>query len=204
MSRAWSAPQVAIGVEVDLSAALKRRALLGTAQVNVTHLVLRAVALTLAEHPALNGTVDEAGAPRPAERVNLGLAVALEDGLLVPVIDDADRRSLVDLAAAAREAAELARDGRLSPASMQGGTFTVSTLGATGIDWFTPILNPPQIAILGVGCVAERAVVRDGAVQATPTATLVLVFDHRAVDGMPAARFLAALRARLEEDASSL
>ena len=93
--------------------------------------------------------------------------------------------------------AEGARGGKLPASAYQRGTFTVSTLGATGIDWFTPVLNPPQIAILGVGRVAERPVVIAGEVVARPMMTLTLVFDHRALDGHPAGLFLGALARRL-------
>jgi pyruvate dehydrogenase E2 component (dihydrolipoamide acetyltransferase) len=159
--------------------------------------VLRAVALVLTEHPRLNGRVI-ADAVETSDAVHLGLAVDADDVVLVPVIRHADRKSIAELATEAAALADAARAGRLPPAASQGGTFTVSTLGAAGIDWFTPVLNAPQIAILGVGRIAPRAVVRDGAVVVAPTMHLTLVFDHRAVDGRPAARFLAALRARLE------
>jgi pyruvate dehydrogenase E2 component (dihydrolipoamide acetyltransferase) len=127
--------------------------------------------------------------------------VNLDEGLAVPVIRDADRKSIAELAREARRLAAAARAGQLAPAAFQGGTFTVSNLGATGIDAFTPIINPPQVAILGVGRRALRPVVRGDQVVAAPTLVLTLVFDHRAIDGFPAAMFLAALRDRLERAA---
>jgi pyruvate/2-oxoglutarate dehydrogenase complex dihydrolipoamide acyltransferase (E2) component len=134
-----------------------------------------------------------------ASSVNIGLAVSLEEGVIVPVIHDADRKAMTPLAAEAGQLAQAARTGSLPGTALRDGTFTVSTLGATGIDWFTPVLNSPVAAILGVGRVAERPVVRDRAVIVAPTVVLTLVFDHRAVDGQPAALFLAAVRDRLEQ-----
>ena len=199
MALAWQQPRVAIGVEVEMSAALD---LLqdqrgdGT-RLSPTHAVLRSVSLTLREHPRLNSRVNE-DAVELALDVNLGLAVSLDEGVIVPVIRNADRRSLLELAAEAEELAQAARAGSLPGTALRDGTFTVSALGATGIDWFTPILNPPQVAILGVGRVTERVIARDGAAVVAPTVVLTLIFDHRAVDGHPAALFLAALRDRLE------
>ena len=202
MTSAWqTVPRVAAGLEVDVTACLATRKALQERlgpepHVSLTHLILRAVALTLREHPRLNAHVVE-GAVEVVADVNLGLAVNLEDGLVVPVLRHADRKSVVELAAEARRLAEAAREGRLPPATLQGATFTVTNLGATGIDWFTPIIHQPQIAILGVGRVAERAVVRDGRVVVAPTMILTLVYDHRGVDGYPASLFLAAVGDRL-------
>lgn len=202
MSAGWQAPRVALGAEVDMTRCLallaERQALAGAAErLTVTALVLRAVALALREHPALNALMREGGIERMAA-VHLGLAVALDEGLAVPVIRDAETKSVPALAAEARALAQDARAGRLAPRAFQGGTFTVTNLGMTGIDWFTPILNPPQVGILGLSRVSERAVVREGRLVAAPVTTLTLVFDHRAVDGYPAAQFLRALRERLE------
>ncbi len=202
MTSAWqTVPRVAAGLEVDVTACLATRKALQDRlgpepHVSLTHLILRAVALTLREHPRLNARVVE-GMVEVVTDVNLGLAVNLEDGLVVPVLRHADRKSVVELASEARRLAEAAREGRLPPASLQGGTFTVSNLGATGIDWFTPIINQPQVAILGVGRVAEHAVVRAGQVVVAPTMMLTLVYDHRGVDGHPASLFLAAVGDRL-------
>ena len=199
MALAWQQPRVAIGVEVEMSAALavlQEQRGDGT-RLSPTHAVLRSVSLTLPEHPRLNSRVNE-DAVELASDVHLGLAVSLDEGVIVPVIRNADRKSLLELAAEAGELARAARAGSLPGTHLHEGTFTVSTLGATGIDWFTPILNPPQVAILGVGRVTERVIARDGAAVVAPTMVLTLIFDHRAVDGHPAALFLAALRDRLE------
>ncbi|MGD9762395.1 MAG: dihydrolipoamide acetyltransferase family protein [Candidatus Binatia bacterium] len=203
MTSSWqTAPRVAVFAEVETSACDRlietlRRSASPPAQVSLTHVILRAVALTLKEHPRLNGRVAEGGVEIMRD-VHLGLAVNLDDGLVVPVIRNADRRSIPELAREAQQLAETARGGRLEPAALQGGTFTLSNLGPAAIDAFTPIINPPQIGILGVGRRAPRAIVRDGVVVAAPTIMLTLVFDHRAIDGYPASLFLAALRTRLE------
>lgn len=202
MAAAWQNPRVAAGVRVEMSACLaladELQAGLGPElKLTPTHLLLRAVALTLAEHPRLNGVVGEDGAELAAE-VALGLAVNLEEGIVVPVIRDVASRPLEEIVSESRRLAEAARAGELGNAELSGGTFSVSNLGATGIDWFTPILNSPQIAILGVGAIAERPVASGGEVRAAPTMDLTLVYDHRAVDGHPASLMLAALRDRLQ------
>jgi len=199
MAAAWQAPRVAQTVEVDMTQCFALQARMhgeGT-RVTVTPIVLRGIALALRAHPQLNALLRQDGIERSAE-VHLGVAVALDEGLAVPVIRDAHELSIAQLAQAARELASASREGRLAPRHFQGGTFTVTNLGATGIDWFTPILNAPQVAILGMGATRERAVVRNGALAIAPVMTLTLVFDHRALDGDPAARFLADLRRRLE------
>jgi pyruvate/2-oxoglutarate dehydrogenase complex dihydrolipoamide acyltransferase (E2) component len=199
LTAAWQAPRVAQGLDVDMTAVLARvkaeRAATGT-KISITHAVLRAAALTLREHPAVNGIVSDQAVEHWAE-VNLGVAVNTPVGVVVPVLMQADTLNLGELEQRIGSLASSARAGKLPASAYQRGTFTVSTLGATGIDWFTPVLNPPQIAILGVGRVAERAVVISGQVVARPMMTLTLVFDHRALDGHPAGLFLSALAQRL-------
>ena len=199
LTTAWQAPRVAQGLDADMSAVLARvkteRAATGR-KISITHAVLRAAALTLREHPAVNGVVSDQAVELWAD-VNLGVAVNTPVGVVVPVLAQADTFDLGELEQRVAVLAEGARGGKLPAAAYQRGTFTVSTLGATGIDWFTPVLNPPQIAILGVGRVAERPVVIAGEVVARPMMTLTLVFDHRALDGHPAGLFLSALARRL-------
>jgi len=199
LTAAWQAPRVAQGLDADMTAVLprveKERQDTGR-RISITHAVLRSVALTLREHPAVNGIVSEQGVELWPQ-VNLGVAVNTPNGVVVPVVPQADTKGFAALEAEVATLAEGARTGRLPASAYQRGTFTVSTLGATGIDWFTPVLNPPQIAILGVGRVAPRAVVVDGAVAARPMMTLTLVFDHRALDGHPAGLFLSAVVRRL-------
>ena len=200
----WQAvPHVAESIQVEMSACLAlreglRRDLGPDHPVSVNDLILRAVALTLREHPRLNARLAGDAVEVMAE-INVGVAVSLPDGLVVPVIRNADRKSIAELGAETRELAAAARANTLSTQALQSGTFTVTNLGPTGVGTFSPIIHAPEIAILGVGGVEPRAIVRDGQVVAAPSVFLSLVFDHRAVDGYPAAQFLAALRARLEQ-----
>lgn len=196
-----STAQLTISTEADVTAmARRRRTLLSEFQLTYTDLVIEAVAKTLRHHPRLNATV-EGETVREHGEVHVGLAVALDDGLIVPVIRNADRKSLHALAEEARTLAEQARSGALSADQVSGGTFTVTTLGAWGVDAFTPILNLPQVAILGVGRVAEKPAVHDGAIAIRSLMTLSLTFDHRVVDGAPAAAFLQAVAAALHTSA---
>jgi pyruvate dehydrogenase E2 component (dihydrolipoamide acetyltransferase) len=131
--------------------------------------------------------------------LHLGIAVDTPDGLLVPVVRAADRLSLAELAVRSRESIERARSGRLAASQMQGGVFTVSNLGMYGIEAFTPMINYPEVAILGVGAIRREAVVLgSGQIVAQPRLTLSLTFDHGAIDGAPAAAFLRDLGAALE------
>jgi pyruvate/2-oxoglutarate dehydrogenase complex dihydrolipoamide acyltransferase (E2) component len=150
----------------------------------------------LRAHPRLNARVTH-DAVEVAPEVNLGLAVSLDDGVIVPVIRNADTKSMSELALEVTSLAQAARAGSLLAAALRDGTFTVSNLGATGIDWFTPILNAPQAGILGIGRVAEGVLARNGTAAVAPTVILTLVFDHRAVDGHPASLLLASVRDRL-------
>jgi pyruvate dehydrogenase E2 component (dihydrolipoamide acetyltransferase) len=202
MTAGWQAPRVAMGIDVDMTRAQAMQSHLQVqaadgVRITVTAILLQAVACALRRHPALNALMREGGIER-VPQVNLGLAVALDEGLAVPVIREADGKTVETLAVESRELALQARAGKLPPKAYQGGTFTVTNLGMTGIDWFTPILNPPQVGILGISRVAERAVVREGRVLALPMTTLTLVFDHRAIDGYPAALFMQTLRELLE------
>jgi pyruvate dehydrogenase E2 component (dihydrolipoamide acetyltransferase) len=162
-----------------------------------TDLIHLAVARALREEPRINCRLD-GQAVRVQKEVNLSFAVDLGEGLVAAVIKDADKKSLGDLAKAARDLAERARAGRLSPAEMADGTFTVSNLGGLGVESFTPIINQPQAGILGIGKIMEKAVVRGGGIHVRSMLTLCLVFDHRLLDGAPAAKFLAKVKELLE------
>jgi pyruvate dehydrogenase E2 component (dihydrolipoamide acetyltransferase) len=199
LTAAWQAPRVAQGLDADMTKVLARVAREREAtgrKISITHVVLRAVALALREHPTVNGIVTEQGVELWSQ-VNLGVAVNTVHGVVVPVLMQADGRNLESLESEVARLAEGARGGKLPASAYQRGTFTVSTLGATGIDWFTPVLNPPQVAILGVGRVAQRAVVVDDMIVPRPMMTLTLVFDHRALDGHPAGLFLSDVARRL-------
>jgi len=159
---------------------------------SVTDLVLKAVAVALASHPALNARLEDDVITQHS-RIDLGVAVALDDGLIVPVVRDAGAKSLAELSVEVRDLAERVRDKSAKPDEVSGSTFTVTNLGAYGIDGFTPIINPPEVAILGVGQAAEVPI-RDGDdVAWRQMITFSLTIDHRAVDGAPGAQFLQTL-----------
>ncbi|VVQ20704.1 2-oxo acid dehydrogenase subunit E2 [Pseudomonas fluorescens] len=199
MTQAWQAPRVALGLELEMGPLLARAKAMSAAEgvkITPTVLLLVALARTLKLHPRLNALFTDKGIEE-VHAVNLTVAVHTEKGLLTPVIRDAEQKSAVQLAAELGELASLAREGKLPPTAYQKGTFTLSNLAAAGIDWVTPILNAPQVSILGVGRTREAVVVRDGAPAVAQVATLTLVFDHRAVDGYPASLFLRDLGACL-------
>ncbi|QWK11199.1 MAG: 2-oxo acid dehydrogenase subunit E2 [Thermoflexus hugenholtzii] len=199
------APQFTVSIDVemgramaiveDLAAWAERE---GGPRVTLTALLVKACAWALRRHPALNATL-EGEEILEWEDVNIGVAVAVPEGLVVPVIPEADRRGVWEIARMLEEKVGRAREGRLRPEDVQGGTFTLSNLGMYGIDRFTAILNPPQAGILAVGRVAKRPVVGEGdEVVVRPVATLTLTADHRVIDGAQAAQFMETLRAVLE------
>ena len=195
--------QLTLGTEATMDAALALRAQLkdqwrhaGMPVPTITDLVVKAAALALREHPRLNASVRD-GAIYVLPEINVGLAVALEDGLLVPVLKGADQLPLSAMAAESRRLAQAARDGRLALAELEDGTFTVSTLGSQGIDFFTPVITPGQVAILGVGRVRDSVRWEDTTPVRTQVLTLSITFDHRAVDGAPAAEYLRSVVSRL-------
>ena len=169
-------------------------------RVTYTDLLLWATAGALAERPSVNASWIEGNPPtvRSHPRVNLGFAVAVDDGLIVPVIRDAGSLSPGQISVQRRRLEGAARGGRLRPEDLRGGTFTVSNLGGAGVDEFIALINPPEAGILAVGAVKPRAVVVDGALVAAPTVRLTLTGDHRVFDGMEGARFLQAIAARLQ------
>jgi len=203
--RSWQdVPHFFLMREVDATrldgwrASARRRA--EAEKVTHTDLLIRLVAAALREHPRVNATWQD-GTIAANAQVNVGLAVATDDGLVVPVIADADRLELSEIAGRRAELVAAARDRKLKPADVQGGTFTISNLGMFGVDAFMAIVNAPQAAILSVGRIAQRAVVVDDAVVARPTLVLGLSFDHRVVDGAAGARFLDTLASLVEEPA---
>jgi pyruvate dehydrogenase E2 component (dihydrolipoyllysine-residue acetyltransferase) len=159
--------------------------------VTLTALIVKACALALREHPQLNARLDAPnGAIVIEQDVNVGVAVAQDAGLIVPVVRNADRLSLKELAAILQDQVRKAREDRLAVQDVEGGTFTVTSLEGTSVDAFTPIINPPQAAILGVGRVRDIAAFEGSEVVKRQATTLSLTFDHRVTDGQPAARFL--------------
>ncbi len=205
VARSWqTVPHFFLVREVDASrlAAWREVARSRPGGEGVTHtdLLVRICAAALREHPRVNATWGD-GAIVPQEDVNLGSAVATDEGLVVPVVHGADRLSLADLSARRAELVATARDGRLGPADVQGGTFTISNLGMFGVDAFLAIVNAPQAAILAVGRIVDRVVAVDGAPAVRPTMALSLSFDHRVVDGARGAQFLDTVAALVEEPA---
>jgi len=166
-------------------------------RISVNDLLVKACARALIAHPEVNVAFDGDRILR-YRHVNVGIAVAVDDGLTVPVIHDADQKTLGQISAESRELAERARSGRLTLDELSGGTFTVSNLGMFGIDHFTAVINPPQAAILAVGAARQEPVVRNGEVVAGTTMKATLSVDHRALDGATGARFLADLRELVE------
>jgi pyruvate dehydrogenase E2 component (dihydrolipoamide acetyltransferase) len=158
-------------------------------KISVTDLIIKASAVTLRAHPEVNAAFDGDAIIRRGH-VNVGVAVALEDGLIVPVIKDADVKSLSQISTEAKELAGKARAGKLKPDEFSGGTFTISNLGMFGIDSFTAVLNPPEAAILAVGSTADEPVVVDGEVTVRARTRLTLTVDHRVLDGATGAAFL--------------
>ncbi len=202
MTASWtSAPHFYLVREVNvtrlvswLETARKRTG----ARITYTDLLVKLVAATLVQHPRVNVSWKDGGLERHPD-VNVGLAVALDDGLVVPVIHRADTLGLTDLAAKREDLVSRAQAGKLRPADIQGGVFTISNLGMYGVDAFSAIVNPPQAAILAVGRIADRVVPVNGQPAVQPTMVLTLSCDHRALDGARGAQFLGALADLIEE-----
>ena len=172
----------------------------GSAVPSYTDFLVKFVAVALQKHPLLASRWTDTGIV-PATSIDIGIAVDTEAGLLVPVIRAVPTLGLREVAARSRELVDLARSGKLTSRDMQGGCFTITNLGAFGIDAFTPIINPPECAILGVGRIERRPVMDGDRVIGRELVTLSLTFDHRIVDGAPAARFLQTLAACIENPA---
>ncbi len=197
-----SMAQVTLTTEADVTDLQQlRETLKQDFDLTYTDMIVKAAALTLREHPRLNAHV-EGETIRLAQQIHIGIAVALEDGLIVPVVRHPDRKLLREIALETSHLAHQAREGGLTPEEVTGSTFTVTNLGMYGVDAFTPIINPPEVAILGVGRLVEKPVRGPQGVEWRQMLTLSLTFDHRAVDGAPAAAFLQAVRKHLEEPAA--
>lgn len=169
-------------------------------KLTVTPLILKAVVEALKKHPIFNSSLDEAANEIVIkEYFHLGIAVDTEQGLMVPVIRDVDKKSVLDLAKELEQLAAKARDRKISTEEMKGGTFTISNQGAIGGAHFTPIVNKPEVAILGIGRGAMKPVVRDGKIEARLMTPLALSYDHRVIDGGSAARFIVDLVRAMED-----
>jgi pyruvate dehydrogenase E2 component (dihydrolipoamide acetyltransferase) len=166
-------------------------------QASYTDMLVKAVAKALREQPIMNATLEDERI-KVFEDVNVGVAVATDKGLVVPVVHEADKKSLSDIASFLKELVEKAREGKLAKDDLTGGTFTITNLGMYGVDMFIPIINPPETAILGVGRVTQKPVVVNGQIAIKPIMQLSLAYDHRIVDGAPAAKFLQRVKQILE------
>jgi pyruvate dehydrogenase E2 component (dihydrolipoamide acetyltransferase) len=208
MGQSWrEAARVTLFAGADMSEMVRLRETKGAEwerrfriKASYSDLIHLAVARALKEEPRINCRLD-GQAVRVRREINLAFAVDLGEGLVAAVIKDADRKSLGELAQAARDLTERARAGKLASDDMADGTFTVTNLGGLGVESFTPIINQPQAGILGIGKIMERPVVRGGGIHVRSMMTLSLVFDHRLLDGAPAARFLAKVKELLENPA---
>jgi pyruvate dehydrogenase E2 component (dihydrolipoyllysine-residue acetyltransferase) len=197
-------PDFTLRAEVDMDQAVAMRAQLHSEPVaSYNDMVVRACAIALREHPRANAAYRD-GVFECYERINVGIAVATADSLIVPTLFDADRKALLEIAREARGLAERVRRGEITPAELSGGTFTVSNLGMYGVSSFHAIINPPQAAILAVGEVRELPVVRDGQIVPGRRMTIALTCDHRILYGAPAAEFLARVRQLLEQPVNLL
>ncbi|MFC1931652.1 dihydrolipoamide acetyltransferase family protein, partial [Chloroflexota bacterium] len=199
-----SAQLTAMG-EIDMTQMVKLRqdllgqeSTLGT-RITYTDLLVFAIARVLKDHPIINSSLID-GEIKVWEDINVGVAVALDEGLIVPSVKGADKKSLVEISQTVKALAEKARGGKLTPDEITGGTFTLSNLGAMGAGYRfeTVIINQPESAILGTGAITERAVVRDGQIVIRPIMTYYFTYDHRVIDGAVAANFMAGLIKLLE------
>ena len=204
MAHSWSvAPKVTHHTSVDLSALLALRKTINNGvkdkdKTSITDLLVKAVARALEKKPGLNVTLDDEQI-KVLQNIDIGVAVALPDGLVVPVVRNANKKDLYEVGKEIRDLAKRARRNKLEPDEMTGGSFTITNIGAYGsVDWFTPIINQPESAILGIGRTVERPVVVDGQITIRPVMGLSLAFDHRVIDGAPAAEFLGILIGLIE------
>jgi pyruvate dehydrogenase E2 component (dihydrolipoamide acetyltransferase) len=198
-------PDFSLTTEVDMQACVALREQFQELELEATpslnDMVVKAAALALREHPRANGSYKD-GRVELHSRINVGVAVAAQDGLVVPTIFDADAKSLGSIAKETRAVAAKVREGRISSPDLSGGTFTVSNLGMYGVTEFTAVINPPQAAILAVGAMTPRPVVRAGEVVVRNIMAMTLVCDHRILYGADAAEFLARIREVLEAPAA--
>ncbi|HEV2711713.1 MAG TPA: dihydrolipoamide acetyltransferase family protein, partial [Gaiellaceae bacterium] len=209
LTKAWEAPVFQVSMSADMTRAQEVRqrhvelTREGETNPTVSDLLTKACAVALMRHPEVNAHYAEEAVKR-FPTANVGMAVATDRGLVVPVIRGAERLNLAEIAAARADLVTRARDAKLQQQDLEGGTFTVSNLGMYGVEQFVAVLNPPEVAILAVGAIEERPVVVSGELEFRPTMSLTLTCDHRAIDGSVAAEFLGTVRALLEEPGLAL
>jgi pyruvate dehydrogenase E2 component (dihydrolipoamide acetyltransferase) len=205
-----TAAHCSVTVEVDASRMIALRQEVnvkleseGKPHISYTDILVKALANALKDHPILNSAL-EGDQLKIFEDVNIGIAVEVEihgqSGLMVPVVRKADKKSLLEIAEESKAIIKRVREGKASHEDLAGGTFTITNIGMYGIETFIPIINPPETAILGVGAIIERPVFMDGKIQVKPVVRLTLSFDHRVVNGAPAAKFMQELKKVLEKE----
>jgi pyruvate dehydrogenase E2 component (dihydrolipoamide acetyltransferase) len=190
-----TAPHSTVVMEIDAS---KAKVVHERLQVSYTAILVRTVARTLADHPIMNSSLD-GNEIRIYSKVNVGVAVNTENGLVVPVIHDADRRSVRQIDEEIAKLTSKIKEGKLTKEELSCGTFTITNLGMYGVDFFMPIINPPEAAILGVGKINEKPVAVNGKIEIRPMMMLSLCYDHRIVDGAQAAEFLRKMKDTIEK-----
>ena len=197
-----TSPTVTFNLGVDMTELKKLREQLKSEDIKVsyTDILVKVVAVALTEFPLLNCSVED-NKIIYKHYVNMGVAVALDNGLVVPNVPDADKKSLTEISAEVKELAKLAREGGLPMDRLTGGTFTITNLGMYGIESFSPIINQPEVAILGVNTMEDKVVVVDGEICVRPIMNLSLTADHRVVDGSVAAQFLQRIKKLMEKPA---
>ncbi|HWJ44475.1 MAG TPA: dihydrolipoamide acetyltransferase family protein, partial [Gaiellaceae bacterium] len=208
LTEAWQAPVFQLGLTVDMGRALDLRQRLvdmhgDGVKPTISDLLTKVCAMALMRHRDVNALY-KGDAIELHPTANVGIAVAIPHGLVVPVIQGCERKTIAEIAATRAELVDRARSGKLQQGDLDGGTFTISNLGMFGIERFIAVLNPPQAAILAVGSTEERPVVVDGEVVVRPRMELTLTCDHRAVDGATGAQFLGEIKAFLEEPGLAL
>ena len=202
----FTAPHYYLTIEVDMEQAMASRGSINAlpdTKVSFNDMVVKACAMALRKHPQVN-TSWSAEAMKYNKHIHIGVAVAVDEGLVVPVLKFADQMSLTQIGSAVKDLAGRARIKKITPAEMEGSTFTVSNLGMFGILEFTSIINQPNSAILSVGAIVEKPVVRQGEIKVGHTMKVTLACDHRTVDGATGSQFLQTLRAYLEHPVTML
>jgi pyruvate dehydrogenase E2 component (dihydrolipoamide acetyltransferase) len=193
-----TSPTVTFQIKADVSRLAELKAAIAEeTKLSYTDLLAGIVVKVLMDHPYINGRIEDDEIIF-YDYVNLGVAVALEDGLVVPIVKNAQRKGIAAISAEIKEMAQKAKSGALTRDEMSGGTFTITNIGMYGIESFTPIINPPQSAILGVNAIEQTPVVKDGEVVIRPIMKLSLTADHRIIDGAVAAQFLSDLKATIK------
>ncbi len=202
----FTAPHYYLGIEIDMGNAIASRKMINAlpdTRVSFNDMVVKASAMALRKHPQVNSEWHDT-TTRINKHINIGVAVAVEDGLVVPVVKSTDHKSMTQIGAEVKDLAGRAREKKITPAEMEGSTFTISNLGMFGIQEFTSIINAPNSAILSVGAIVEKPVVKNGQIVVGNTMKVTLACDHRTVDGATGAEFLQTLRSYIENPVTML